>query len=147
VKAIEKYLAGDNFLLTYGDGLSNVDVNKLIEFHEGHGKLCTVTAVHPPARFGEIGLDCGKVACFSEKPQTSAGLINGGFMVMRRDAVKGIGTDEGISLEHEVLTRLAGENELMAYEHDGFWQCMDTVRELTILRDLWDSGEAPWRAI
>ncbi len=146
LKRVTKYLEGDEFLLTYGDGVSDVDLGGLVEFHRSHGKTATVTAVHPPARFGELALSGEQVARFSEKPQTSAGLINGGFMVLRREALDRMRDDGGYSLEHEFLRELSEAGELMAYEHSGFWQCVDTVRELTVLRNLWESGRAPWKA-
>lgn len=145
VKRIEKYIEGQEFLLTYGDGVSDVDLDKLVEFHRSRGKAVTVTAVHPPARFGELRLSEGRVGVFAEKPQTSAGLINGGFMVAGRRLFEHLSDDSACSLEHDGLVRLAGAGELTAYEHDGFWQCVDTVRELGILRDLWDTGRAAWK--
>lgn len=145
VKKIQKYITGEDFLLTYGDGVSNVDLAGLARFHESHGRAATVTAVHPPARFGEMILVDGKVGEFSEKPQVGSGLINGGYFLVNRRIFEYLSTDERCSLEHEPLSRLTRDHELMAFEHRGFWQCMDTVRELTLLREMWDSGRAPWR--
>ncbi|MEE9473434.1 MAG: glucose-1-phosphate cytidylyltransferase [Acidimicrobiia bacterium] len=145
VKWIEQYLDEDLFFLTYGDGLSNIDLNELLAMQRRHGKLATVSAVHPPARFGELNLKDGRIGHFSEKPQTSAGLINGGFFVFRREALKYLSRDERCSLEHDFLVKLTEAGEVMAYEHHGFWQCMDTVRELAILNELWESGRAPWK--
>lgn len=145
VKRIEKYIEGDEFLLTYGDGVSDVDLGALVEFHRTSGRIATVTAVHPPARFGELRLVEGKVGAFSEKPQTSAGLVNGGFMVARRTVFEYLSDDDACSLEHDGLGKVAEDGELAAFEHRGFWQCVDTVRELTILRELWDSGRAAWK--
>ena len=136
---------GDEFLLTYGDGVSNVDLNRLVDFHRSHGKIATVTAVHPPARFGELDVTEGSVSRFSEKPQTSAGMINGGFFVFQREVFGYLPDDEECALEHEPMVKLTGDGELMAYEHHGFWQCVDTVRELTVLRRLWDTSQAPWK--
>ena len=145
LKKIEKYIEGDTFLATYGDGVSTVDLDQLIAFHRNHGKIATVTAVHPPARFGEMIFQDGRVTEFSEKPQTSAGLINGGFFVFNRQLFAYLPEKENITFEHVPMVRLTNDGQFMAYEHDGFWQCMDTVREVNILRELWDSGQAPWK--
>ncbi|MFQ5766970.1 MAG: glucose-1-phosphate cytidylyltransferase [Acidobacteriota bacterium] len=133
------------FLLTYGDGVSDVDLEALLAFHRSHGKIATVTAVHPAARFGELQIKDGQVHLFSEKPQTSAGLINGGFFVLDRRIFDYLPDDPDCALEREPMARLAEDGQLMAFEHHGFWQCMDTVRELNLLRTLWDSNRAPWR--
>lgn len=146
LKRVERYVTDQTFMLTYGDGLCDVDIDALIAFHRGHGKIATVTAVHPPARFGELGIAGGKVDRFSEKPQTSVGLINGGFFVFDRRVFDHIPADnERFSLEQGLLERLTAIDELMAYRHDGFWQCMDTVRELDILTEMWESEKPPWR--
>ena len=146
VKRIERYIQGDEFMLTYGDGVSDVNLDEILAFHRSHGRLATVTAVHPPARFGELIVsDEGRVTVFAEKPQTSRGLISGGFFVMKRGVFEYLNDDDTCSLEVDALVRLAQEQQLMAFTHDGFWQCVDTVRELTVLRHLWDSGHAPWR--
>jgi glucose-1-phosphate cytidylyltransferase len=145
VKRIEQYIKDDTFLLTYGDGVSDIDLDALVSFHKSHGKMATVSAVHPPARFGELELAGERVVRFSEKPQTSVGLINGGFLVFNKDVFGYMESDEGYSLERDLLSRLAADEQLMAYKHDGFWQCMDTVRELTVLDDLWRQGRAPWK--
>lgn len=147
VIAVRKYLEeSDLFLLTYGDGVANVDIRALVDFHRSHGKIVTVTAVRPPSRFGELGIQGGIVREFSEKPQAAAGLINGGYFVCdaRRvwDYFRGGPTTD---LEREPMQRLAADGQLVAYQHDGFWQPMDTLREYTILNEMWDSGEAPWR--
>jgi glucose-1-phosphate cytidylyltransferase len=143
---VKPYVGEDPFLLTYGDGLADVDLNRLISFHRSHGKIATVTAVRPPARFGELTLQDGQVRRFSEKPQTSEGLINGGFFVFNRTVFDYLPQEEGGGLERHTLARLAQAGELMAYEHTGFWQCVDTVRELNLLRELWERGAAPWKA-
>ena len=145
LKKIEKYIKGDTFMATYGDGLSSVDVDALVARHKEHGKIATVTTVHPPARFGELTFDDGRVAHFSEKPQTSAGQINGGFFVFDRRVFEYLPADADYPLEQEPMMRLAEDGELMAFEHEGFWQCMDTVRELSVLRNFWETGEAPWK--
>jgi glucose-1-phosphate cytidylyltransferase len=136
-------LSDGTFMVTYGDGLGDVDISRLVEFHRSHGKLATVTAVHPPARFGalEIEGDCVKV--FSEKPQTNVGWINGGFFVFEPGVLDYVDGDES-SLEKDVLERLGAEGELMAFRHDGFFQPMDTIREKKQLEELWHGGHAPW---
>jgi len=137
-------LVGDNpFMVTYGDGLGDVDITALVAFHRAHGRLATVTAVRPPARFGELVLDGPVVRQFAEKPQTSAGWINGGFFVFEPAVFDEL--DEASPLERGPLERLAGRGQLMAYRHEGFWQPMDTLREKQLLEDLWQSGEAPWQ--
>ena len=140
---LQPLLAGRTFMATYGDGLSNVDVGALLAFHRSHGKLATVTAVRPPARFGDLTLAGDKVQSFAEKPQTAEGWINGGFFVFEERIFDYIGGDD-ISLEREPLERVAQEGQLMAYRHQGFWQPMDTLREKMLLEELWASGSAPW---
>jgi glucose-1-phosphate cytidylyltransferase len=137
-------LLDDTFMVTYGDGLGSIDVARLVAYHQSHGKLATVTAVHPPARFGDLNLDGERVQSFTEKPQTREGWINGGFLVFDRRVLDYI-PDEETSLEREPLARLAREGQLMAYRHEGFWQPMDTLREKQILEDLWNEGKAPWK--
>ena len=133
----------ETFMLTYGDGVANVDIKKLLEFHKKSGKIATVTAVHPVARFGELQFDGDKVRDFAEKPQTSAGWINGGFFIFESKIFDYLEDDHTI-LERVPLEKLAKEGELVAYKHDGFWQCMDTVRDRDLLNELWKNGEAPW---
>ena len=136
-------LKDGTFMVTYGDGLGNVDIKSLVAFHKAHGKLATVTAVHPPARFGEIDIDGDKVTRFSEKPQTRVGWINGGFFVFEPEILDLIeGFDS--SLERDALEQLSRDDNLMAFRHDGFWQPMDTLREKMVLQELWDSGKPPW---
>jgi len=134
----------DTFMMTYGDGLANVDLGALARFHEGHGRMATVTTVRPPARFGGIVLDGERVSEFTEKPQTGEGWINGGFFVLDRGVFDYIDGD-ATSWEREPMARLASDNQLMAYRHDGFWQPMDTLRERTLLEELWERGAAPWK--
>ncbi|MEP6507172.1 MAG: glucose-1-phosphate cytidylyltransferase [Gemmatimonadales bacterium] len=136
-------LKDGTFMVTYGDGLSNVDIKGLVAFHRAHGKLATVTAVHPPARFGEIDIASDKVTRFSEKPQTRVGWINGGFFVFEPGVFDLIGGLDS-SLERDALEELSRNDNLMAFQHDGFWQPMDTLREKHLLQELWDSGNAPW---
>ena len=132
------------FMLTYGDGVSNIDLTKLIKFHKSHGKIATVTAVRPPVRFGELIINNNKVEEFAEKPQAGKGWINGGFFVLSPKVLKYLEDDSTI-WEQEPLNNLAKDGELMAYEHDGFWQPMDTLREKIVLNDLWDNGKALWK--
>ena len=147
VAAVRRYLEHDGlFCLTYGDGVADLDIRALVAFHRRHGKIATVTAVRPPGRFGEIRMDGALVAEFNEKPQASEGLINGGFFVMdARRVWDYIGLSPDCALEREPLQRLAADGQLVAYEHRGFWQPMDTLREYQLLNDLWASGEAPWK--
>lgn len=143
--ALRDTLGTETFMATYGDGVANIDVSTLLEFHKSHGKMATVTAVHPPARFGamEVGTD-GAVAAFREKVQSKEGWINGGFFVFEPAVIDEIaGCDT--RLEGEPLAALASAGELMAYRHDGFWQPMDTLRERNDLEAMWQSGAAPWK--
>jgi len=144
IKRLENLLRDDTFMVTYGDGVCNVDVAELVKFHNSHGKLATVTAVRPPARYGELLINADSTAQFSEKPQTHEGWINGGFMVLEPQALDYLSGDDSI-LELDVLERLAGEGQLVAYRHKGFWQCMDTLRDKRQLEEAWKSGSAPWK--
>jgi len=142
---VKPMMNGSPFMLTYGDGVSNVDVNALISFHESHGKLATVTAVRPPSRFGGLDFDeTGKVREFIEKPQIGEGWINGGFMVLEPGVFDYLKDDDTI-LEAQALEQIAADGQLMAYRHEDYWACMDTLRDKTILNGLWDRGEAPWK--
>jgi glucose-1-phosphate cytidylyltransferase len=143
VGRLREWLEGEPFMLTYGDGVSNVDLARLLEFHREHGKLATITAVRPPSRFGEMVFGEGDVVQFSEKPQMEEGWINGGFMVLEPGVLDLIDDDE-VSLEGDVLERLAERGEVVAFRHDSFWQCVDTLRELRTLRAMWDAGAAHW---
>ena len=133
----------ETFMLTYGDGVSNVDLTRLLKFHKSHGKIATVTAVRPPVRFGELIINDNKVEEFAEKPQAGKGWINGGFFVFNKEIFNYIENDS-IMLEREPLEKLSKMGELMAYKHDDFWQCMDTIREKEILEGLLNSNSAPW---
>jgi glucose-1-phosphate cytidylyltransferase len=145
VRRIEPWLNDDDtFLLTYGDGLADVDVRQLMAFHEAHGKLATVTTVRPPARFGGIEFEGNRVSRFMEKPQAGEGWINGGFFVLDRKIMRYIDSDDTL-WERQPMERLAADGELMAYRHEGFWQPMDTLREKRHLEELWSSGRAPWK--
>jgi glucose-1-phosphate cytidylyltransferase len=145
VKRVSDWIAGETFMLTYGDGIGDVDLQALLRFHRSHGKLATVTAVRPPARFGGLVFDGDLVREFTEKPQTGEGWINGGFFVFEPAILDFIGGDSD-SLELDVLPRLVNRGQLAAYRHDKFWQCMDTLRDKRYLESLWQEGRAPWRA-
>ena len=144
VKLMKPFIGNETFLLTYGDGLSDVNLDALINFHKSHGKLITMTAVRPVARFGELELDSDQVTSFEEKPQLHEGWINGGFFVMEPECMELIEGDD-IMLEREPLVEAAKQGELMAYRHEGFWQCMDTKRDYEHLNKLWNTDTAPWR--
>ena len=145
VKRLAPLLDNEPFMVTYGDGVANVDVEALVDFHKGHGKMITVTAVHPGARFGELEIDNDQIKSFKEKPQTGNGWINGGYFVVQPEFLDLIDGDDSV-LEREPLETAAAMGEMMAYRHDGFWQCMDTKRDRDHLEELWASGEAPWRS-
>lgn len=142
IARLQPLLEGDTFMVTYGDGLGDVDITALVAFHRAHGRLATVTAVRPPARFGVMTMDGAEVVEFTEKPQTDGGWINGGFFVFEPGVFPYL--DPNVPLERQPLARLAADRQLMAYKHDGFWQPMDTLREKQLLESLWQSGEAPW---
>lgn len=144
LKRLKKWVNGEPFMMTYGDGVANVDINKLIDFHKSHKRIATVTVVRPPSRFGGITLDGEQVSRFDEKNQIGEGWINGGFFVLEPEVFEYIEGDDTI-FEKAPLEKLAQENQLMAYRHDGFWQCMDTMRELQLLEDYWQTGKAPWK--
>ena len=144
IKRLAPYIGNNPFMLTWGDGVSNVDLNRLLEFHRSHGKLATVTAVRPPARFGHMIFDGDRVLEFSEKPQAAEGWINGAFFVIEPQVFDFIEGD-GTQWEKEPMERLAREGQLMAYRHADFWQCMDTLRDRVLLESLWQKGNAPWK--
>lgn len=146
VRRVKRYLDESPFCLTYGDGLGDVDVQALLAFHRSHGKLATVTAVHPPGRFGELRVEGARAAAFAEKPQVTEGFVNGGFFVFERAFIDRFLDDrDDLVLEGEPLQRLAAAGELMVFTHDGFWQPMDTYREWKLLEELWREGRAPWK--
>jgi glucose-1-phosphate cytidylyltransferase len=130
-------------MLTFGDGVSNVDIGSLLEFHRSHGRLATVTAVRPPGRFGEMGFDGDRVTSFAEKPADGGAWISGGFFVLEPGVLDYV--HEGDDWSGDCLPRLADQGQLMAYRHESFWQCMDTAREKTLLEDLWQANKAPWK--
>jgi len=145
--AVRRYVEDDGLVMcTYGDGVANIDIQQLVAFHRSHGKVATITAVRPPGRFGELLIADRRVVAFDEKPPTTGGLINGGFFVFDSHRIWDyVADDEQNVLEREPMRRLAREGQLAAYEHSGFWQPMDTLREFNMLNDLWSSGRAPWK--
>lgn len=143
IKRLKPYVNNETFMLTWGDGVADVDIEKLLAFHRSHGKLATVTAVRPTARFGHMEFEGEKVVAFSEKPQTAEGWINGAFFVLEPQVFDYIEGDD-TQWEREPMEGLARDGQLMAYRHTGFWQCMDTLRDKKLLQDLWDQGDAPW---
>lgn len=147
LKRLEPYLNESNFCLTYGDGLSDVNIKESIAFHEKHNKLVTVTAVNPGSRFGELDISpSGSVNSFQEKPLDSTGRINGGFFVLKKEFIKLI-DDDATVLEQTPMINAANKGEMMAFKHDGFWQCMDTKRDVDYLNDIWSSKEHKWNFI
>ena len=145
IKRLEKYVKSDNFHLTYGDGVSNVNLSELEQFHIKHNKIGTITGVHPPSRFGEMLVDGDNVVHFEEKPQLSTGIINCVFFVFNRKFFYYLTSDDKCDFEFGPLQKIASEKELKVFKHDGFWQCMDTVRERDYLNALWESGSPPWK--
>lgn len=144
IKRLQSWIGNETFMATYGDGLANISISELVAFHKSHGKIATLSAVRPPARFGGLRIEGGRVAEFVEKPQSGEGWINGGFFVLEPQIFDYIAGDEA-SFEWEPMQKLASDGQLMAYQHDGFFQPMDTIRERNILEELWSSGKAPWK--
>ncbi len=144
VKRIARHIGKEPFLLTYGDGVCSVNIHKLIEFHKKQGKIATVTAVRPPARFGGLTFEGETISSFAEKPQTGEGWINGGFFVLEPEVVDYIESDV-MPFENKPMERLTREQQLVAYRHDGFWQCMDTLRDVQLLNSMCAAGNTPWR--
>jgi glucose-1-phosphate cytidylyltransferase len=143
VKRLAQYIGSERFMLTYGDGVADIDIHRLLEFHAQLGRLATVTAVRPPARFGGLRFEGDRVAEFIEKPQIGEGWINGGFFVLEPGIVDYIENDE-ITWEREPMRRLAEDQQMADYRHHSFWQCMDTLQDVRLLEQLWHSGRAPW---
>ncbi len=143
LRRVASYLGRERFMVTYGDGVADIDIKRLLAFHEAHGKLGTITAVRPSSRFGEVMIERGVVRAFAEKPQVQAGWINGGFFVFQPEVLDLLTGDEE-SLEQSVLEKLTAMKQLAVYEHHGFWQCMDTYREMELLNDLWARDRASW---
>lgn len=144
LKRLSKLIGKDTFMMTYGDGLADVNLKDLLAFHRRHKKLATISAVRPPARFGGLKFSGDLVTEFTEKPQIGEGWINGGFFILEPQVLDYISGDE-IMFEREPLERLAKEGQLLAYKHFGFWQCMDTLRDMKLLNSLWKQGQAPWK--
>lgn len=144
IKRLQPYLGNETFMLTWGDGVSDVNLRELLAFHRSHGKLATLTAVRPPARFGHLTFDGNRVASFEEKPQTAEGWINGAYFVLEPGVFDYIDGDD-TQWEKEPMERLARDGQLMAYKHSSFWQCMDTLRDKKLLEALWERGNAPWK--
>lgn len=144
LRRVREYLDDDAFCFTYGDGVADVDIGKLVKFHRTHGKLATVTAIQPPGRYGALAMDGDAVLGFQEKPKGDGGWINGGFFVLSPKVLDYIDSDDS-TWEQEPLITLAEQGQLLAYKHEGFWQAMDTLREKNLLEDLWQSKTAPWK--
>jgi glucose-1-phosphate cytidylyltransferase len=144
IKRLASWMGNGTFMLTWGDGVSNVNLNEVLAFHRSHGKIATMTAVRPPARYGHIAFNGNRVVEFSEKPQTGEGWINGAFFVLEPEVCEYISGDD-VMFEHEPMRRLAADGQLVAYKHTSFWQCMDTLREKQILQSMWETGKAPWK--
>jgi glucose-1-phosphate cytidylyltransferase len=146
VRRIRRYVDGaKTFMLTYGDGVSNVDIRALVDFHHGHGKVMTVTGVRPPGRFGELSIEGERVVGFNEKPQVSDGRISGGFFVCDTGLFNYLDDRESLVLEDEPIRHLVADRQLMVFPHDGFWHPMDTYRDYHLLNTLWDTGKAAWK--
>jgi glucose-1-phosphate cytidylyltransferase len=145
IKRLEKYLDDDLVMATYGDGVANIDINALVAFHKSHGKILTITGVRPPSRFGEIIEKDGKLLSFKEKPQSSTGLISGGFFVFDKRLMDYLTEDENCDLEYGAFEKLAEKGEVMVYKHLGDWECVDTERDYNHLNKLWDEGQAFWK--
>jgi glucose-1-phosphate cytidylyltransferase len=143
IKRLKQFIGNEPFLLTYGDGVADIDIEALINFHNSHGKMVTISAVHPGARFGELEIKDNQIISFKEKPQTRQGWINGGYFVIEPEFFDLISGDNTV-LEQEPLEKVAAMGELMAFQHDGYWQCVDTKRDRDHLEELWQSGDAPW---
>lgn len=143
IKRVKDYIGNETFLMTYGDGVSDVDIVETINFHKGHGKLATITAIQPEGRFGYIDLSGEEVKSFREKSEHDTGWINAGFMVLEPHVLDYI-KDDTIMFEREPMEKIASEGQMMCYKHTGFWQCMDTLRDKEKLEKLWESGKAPW---
>jgi glucose-1-phosphate cytidylyltransferase len=145
LKKVERYISGDTFMMTYGDGIADVDINQLLAFHKAHGKMATVTGINPAVRFGELKTDGDRVAAFREKPKNGNSLVNGGFLVFNREIFNYLTVDDSCDLEIGPLEQIAKEGQLMVYKHRGFWACMDTLRDMEYLNKIWNDGKARWK--
>jgi glucose-1-phosphate cytidylyltransferase len=145
LRRLKSKLGNETFMLTYGDGVCSVPIDELVRFHKSHGRIATVTAVRPASRFGGLEIQGDQVVKFSEKPQIGEGWINGGFMVLEPEVFDYLDGGDAMSLEADAMERIAADGQLAAYQHEGFWQCMDTLRDKRLLESLWDRGSAPWK--
>lgn len=145
LKKLERYIDGDIFMVTYGDGLCDVNINDLLDFHKKHGKIATLTGINPASRFGELSIDGNRVKTLKEKPKTGRGFVNGGFFVFNREILDYLTLDDSCDLEIGPLEKIAEEGQLMVYKHDGFWACMDTIRDTDYLNNLWNNNSAKWK--
>lgn len=145
LKKIQKYIPEETFMTTYGDGIANIDIKALLAFHRQHGKLATVTGINPAARFGELRLEGNQVKSFKEKPRDGEGLINGGFFVFNRGIFNYLTEEQSCDLEYGAMEKIAQEGQLMVFKHEGFWACMDTLRDMDYLNALWEKNQAEWR--
>ena len=145
VKMIEKYIENDSFMLTYGDGVTDLDITKLVDFYHKQGKIGLVTGVSPPSRYGELGISEERVISFREKPNAADTFISGGYFVLNKKFFSYLSEDANCILEREPLEKLTEDRQLAVYTHDGFWQCMDTQRDMNNLNSLWNNGPPPWK--
>jgi glucose-1-phosphate cytidylyltransferase len=145
LKKVGKYISDETFMMTYGDGIADVDIHALLAFHKSHGRMVTVTGINPASRFGELKIEGDRVASFSEKPQNGEGLVNGGFFVFNREIFNRLTLEDSCDLEIGPLEDIARKGQLMVYKHRGFWACMDTLRDMEYLNKIWDSGQARWK--
>ncbi len=145
LKKVERYIHGETFMVTYGDGVANVNIKELLAFHQSHGKMATVTGINPASRFGELKIDGDRVETFREKPKNANSLVNGGFFVFNRKILDYLTADDLCDLEVGPLEEIAGKGQLMVYKHSGFWACMDTLRDMEYLNKLWQDGDAKWK--
>ncbi len=145
LKKLQHYVRDETFMLTYGDGVADINIAKLIQFHLNHGRLATVTGINPAARFGELKVEGDQVIAFYEKPQNNLQLVNGGFFVLNKGIFDYLTCDDDCDLEKGAMERVARDGQLMVYRHTGFWACMDTVRDMEYLNELWNSNKAPWK--
>ena len=145
LKKVEKYIDGEEFMLTYGDGVGNIDVKALLDFHNRHKKLATITGINASSRFGELKIKGDRVECFSEKPEDGCGFISGGFFVLNRGIFEYLSTDDSCDLEKGAMETIANKGNMMVYKHNGFWACMDTLRDVDYLNNLWKESNAYWK--
>ena len=145
LKKLERYIDGDIFMVTYGDGLCDVNINDLLGFHKKHGKIATLTGINPASRFGELSIDGNRVKTLREKPEIGRGFVNGGFFVFKREILDYLTLDDSCDLEIGPLEKIAEEGQLMVYKHNGFWACMDTIRDTDYLNNVWNNNSAKWK--